>query len=1025
MKSCRHRVCNGFLYEEQGANGAAHTVLLESAAWYVWLDAHQSFRFESSAGSFTARKERRAENWYWYAYQRQRGKLVTTYLGKSKDLTLEHLEAVALALNSSPAPADEEDSQTIPAQETATVQTEQILITKLQVPPLPPHLVSRPLLNRRLNATMQNKLTLLSAPAGFGKTTALSEWATSAPWPVAWISLDESDNDPVRFWGHLIAALENIQPGIGEHALALLRSQQTLPVEAVVTVLVNAAAAAPHDFALVLDDYHLITPPAIHQALLFLLNHLPARMHLLIASRVDPPFPLPRLRANYWLSELRTRDLRFTAPEVAAFFSRFTGLELSEEIVANLAMQTEGWIAGLQLAAISAQGLPDIAPFLETFTGNDLYIFDYLANEVWQKLPRTTQTFLLKAVIPARLNASLCDALTGQMNGQQVLEQLEKANLFIVRLDNQRRWYRFHHLFQEFLHERLQTLAPEKVRELHLRASTWYEQNGLMNEAIHHALRADDSLKAALLVMSAGQRLVQQNEMATLAQWLEALPEERFAVFPRLCLLRGWLSITSGQVLASQQWLQLAQQGIDENASSPLPHSEQELAVILGELAVLRSHVTIFLGDIPRSLEWANQALRLIPEDDLFLRSLGELNLGVASWLNDDIKAAIRAMTRAEEIGQTANNLYVRLMAFCILGHIQMELGELRRSMQICQQGLQLAKEQQGEALSATAVLQITVGQLFYLWNDLDAADRSLQEGITLCQRWQHRDLMIYCYTVTAQIKQAQGNFPTALKMAQLAEQSIKGNQPHYWIASALSALQIQLALVQQNFTLIEQWQRTEMCSYVNVFEQEALAQIALAQKQPEKALLILAELFQRVEEIGRVGAMIDIRLWQTMAYLQQHATEQALQTFAHALALAEPEGFIRVIVDVGTPLKDLLLILTSGETLTTPLPYAVSPTYMRTLLEAFDGPARPQNSQQGVPYPEQKVSTQLALLNLSKREIEIIRLIIAGLSTQEIAQRIIITENTVKWYIKSTYSKLRVHNRAQLVVQARELGIE
>lgn len=1018
MKNYAPRVCNGFLYEEPGADSATNTLLLESTAWYTWLDSHKSFRFDAPSGGFTARKECRGENWYWYAYQRKQGKLVTAYLGKSQDLTSERLQSVAFTLSV----PEQTEPQRTSVHEGALA--EQILITKLQIPPLPPHLVPRPMLSQRLNATIQNTLTLLSAPAGFGKTTLLSEWATCSPWPVAWISLDESDNDPVCFWDYLITALGRIQAGVGEHALALLHSQQTLPAEAVITVLVNAVAAVGQDFALILDDYHLITEPAIHQALLFLLNHLPARMHLLVASRTDPPFPLPRLRANCRLTELRAHDLRFTQQEVAVFFSRFTGLELSEEIVANLATLTEGWIAGLQLAAISAQSLPDIAAFLETFTGNDLYIFDYLANEVWQKLPRAMQTFLLKTAVPERLSASLCDALTGQTNGQQILEQLEKTNLFIIRLDNQRRWYRFHHLFREFLHEHLYLLSSDKVEELHIRACTWYEQNGLMNEAIHHALSAGDSLKAAALVMSAGQRLVEHNEMATLAQWLEALPDDLFSVLPRLCLLRGWLSIIGGQVLASQQWLQRAQQGIDKNDLSPLPHTAQELAAITGELAILHSHVTIFLGDIPRSLAWANQALSLIPEENLFLRSLGELNLGVASWLDDDIQAATKAMTRAESIGRTANNLYVRLMACCILVHIQMERAHLPRAMQLCQQGLQLAEEKKGEALSATAVLRITRGQLLYYWNDLEAADQALQEGIALCKRWQHHDLMIYCYTVMAQIKQAQGDFMSALEMAQLAEQAIQGNQPHYWIASAISALQIQLALAQQNFALIEQWQQTEMCSYITIFEQEALAQIALAQNQLERALTILGAVFQRAERSGRVGAMIDIRLLQAVTYQRQGATEQALRMFAHALSLAEPGGFIRPIIDAGFSLKELLVSLVARAKAGELAPYSVSLTYIQRLIEVFESVARLQIGQKAAPCLEQAEPEPSARLDFSRREVEIIQLLISGLSTQEVARHIIITENTVKWYIKSIYSKLQVHNRAQLVVQARKLGI-
>lgn len=1021
METCNFKVCDGFLYQTSPVSNTDNAISLESAEWYQWLNSHKSFRFESVSVNFTVRKERRAGNWYWYAYHRSQRKLSTVYLGKSENLTREQLQATARTFSASFAQSSNELPQKTPQQRSEEVQADILLITKLQVPPLPPYCVPRPILDQRLNAAMQNKLTLLSAPAGFGKTMVLSAWASNCPWPVAWISLDESNNDPVGFWTYVIAALESIQAGMGRHVLALLRSEQTLPIKSVIAVLINAIAAIPRDFALVFDDYQSITTPDIHQALLFFLNHLPPNIHLLIASRVDPPLSLSRLRASRQLTELHAADLRFTSSEIASFFSLLTGLEPSEETVANLEIFTEGWIVGLQLAVLSSQGLPDMPVFQKAFTNNESYIFDYLADEVWQKQPRHIQTFLLKTAIPERLNASLCDALTGQMNGQQVLEQLEKANLFIVHLDNRRYWYRFHHLFQEFLRARLHILQPEKIKDLHLRSCQWYEQHDLMNEAIQHALLAGDFLKAATLVMGVGQRLMQNNEMVTLAQWLAAIPVDTLSLFPRLCLLQGWLAITRGQFFSGQLWLQRAQQGIDENTSSPLPDTKQELTIIKGELAALRSHLAIFQGDILHAQEWANQALHLLPVDDLFLRSLSELNLGMASWLNDDLKTAEKAMTRANILGQTANNLYVRLTAFCILIHIQMEVEQLQRAVQTCQEALQLVEGEKGEALSATAVIYISQGQLLYLWNDLAAAERSLQEGIALCKRWQHRDLMFYGYTIMAQIKQAQGDSAAALKMVQLAEQATRKDQPRYWIASAVAALRIQLALAQKNFELIEQWQQTEMCSYIRFFEQEALAQIALIHNQPEKALTILAEVFQRGEEVGRIGAMIDVRLLQTQAYQQQHASEKALHTLAHALTLAEPGGTIRPFLDANPSLKDLLLILASKAKVSKASLNSASATFLHTVLAAFEHPLTV--SPKTLAHPLQAETKPSALLNT--REIAIMRHIAAGLSTKEIAQRIMIAESTVKWHIKNMYSKLRVHNRAQVALRAHELGIE
>jgi ATP/maltotriose-dependent transcriptional regulator MalT len=511
------QVCNGFLSDISGTHDIPQLIPLESAEWYEWLEHHHVFGFASPGKNFTARKEQRQGGWYWYAYRRKYGALSTAYLGKSKGLTWERLQAISsvLALKSNPS-IKRPSLQNLTPLDTPT-QWKTPLVTKVSIPPVYPHLISRISLIGQLNAYIHHKLVLLSASAGSGKTTLLCQWAAQCSWPVVWLSLEDSDNDPVRFWTYILAALEHgFQAGIGKCVQTLLRMAPSVSMEEVVTELVNAIASHPQNFTLVLDNYHAIHNQLIHSTLIFLLDHLPNTMHLMISSRTDPPLPLTRLRVSCQFAELRTLDLQFTSDEMAAFFSKAIGRTLQTEMILILGAVTEGWAAGLQLMTPSIRRMQDISSVLATFADHDCRIFDYLDNEILQKQPRKVQHFLLTTSILDRLNGPLCDALTGQRNSQHMLEQLEKANLFIIPLDHQRRWYRYHHLFRELLRTRLDTTQPGKLSQLHERACLWYKQHGPITEEIEHALTAGDFLLVANIIDMCNY--TQTIEQLTLAQ---------------------------------------------------------------------------------------------------------------------------------------------------------------------------------------------------------------------------------------------------------------------------------------------------------------------------------------------------------------------------------------------------------------------------------------------------------------------------------------------------------------------------
>jgi len=679
-------------------NGQDSRLTVGSPAWFEWLQTASPFTFACGQGTFTARAERagnRRGGWYWKAYRAQGGKLHRAYLGRPEDLTLERLIAVAQALATACLSATGEvgHSEQVSRSSHRMSPQEPVLSTKLSIPPARSDSVPRPRLIHRLNGMMQRKLTLVSAPAGFGKTTLLSVWCTVAARSdqrIGWVSLDASDNDPTRFWSYVIAALAMASSGLEENILMLLRSPQPPPIESILVTLINALTSIPYAIALILDDYHLIEMPAIHNALIFLLDHLPPHLHVVVASRVDPPLPVARLRTQGHLAELRITDLRFTPAAAAAFLNGAAALDLAADDIEALEAKTEGWIAGLHLTALALQERSDRAGFVAMFTGRHRYVLDYLVDEVLQRQSEPLQTFLLQTSILDRLTAPLCDVVIGSTESEAVLEQLERANLFLVPLDEERSWYRYHHLFAEVLHSRLQQIHPSRVAELHARAAGWYERHGLVADAVHHALAAADFAYAMHLIEQAAETLLKQSEITTLLTWLRALPADLLRTQPRLSLFHAWALTSSNQLDAAEVSLQDTERALRKAVSQPLTASGSEALErgtdsqhLLGEIVATRASIASLRGDVPRTIECASLALEGLPHENVLMRGMTALNLGRAYLWSGDLEAAEHVLAEAVTINQRAGNMTATLTSRYSQGHLSVMQGRLRQAAEI------------------------------------------------------------------------------------------------------------------------------------------------------------------------------------------------------------------------------------------------------------------------------------------------------------------------------------------------------
>jgi LuxR family maltose regulon positive regulatory protein len=1029
------RICNGVLALHEGAR--EQSIPLESAAWWEWLKAerHQTFYFANTLGSFTARREQKHGGWYWYAYRKRAGKLHKAYLGKAEELTLDRLNATAAALAGSsanvgtPANSEQKDQQgaNLPGRASSD---DLLLMTKFSVPPAHANLIERHRLIDQLTAGLDHALTLLSAPPGFGKTSLLSQWVQHSTMPVTWVTLDESDNDPVRFWHSIIIALQLAHPQISSRPQAVLHTPQQSAIEAAVTTLINALSALPEPFALILDDYHLIEASIIHQSLAFLLDHLPTQMRLIIASRTDPPLPLARLRARNQLAELHTADLRFDADETASFLNQTMRLNLPKEAITALAERTEGWIAGLHLAALSLHTQKDTAGFIAAFTGSHRYIFDYLTDEILNQQSEQIQEFLLHTSLLDRLSGPLCKAVTGQAQAQALLERLEQANLFLVPLDDERRWYRYHQLFAEVLRNRLQRIHPEIIPHLHQRAADWYERNGLIPQAIGHTLAAQDLEHAAGLIEAVAETMLKRGEGTTFLHWIEALPEAVLHARPRLSFFHAGVLIVVGRSDAAEARLQSLERELSIN-NGPAPDlASTETQIIVGEISAARAIVAAYEGDIEQTIALNRQALEYLPETELFGRSVLAASLGAAYWWSGSLAEADHAFAEARVISQAAGNAHAGVASLCGQGYLQMVWGKLHRAVELFQQAIQEATEPNGQILPVASLAYGGLGEVLYQWNELDQAEQALLEAMRFAKEWGDPRALSYAQAILAHVRHTQGQREGTLQLLDQAEQIA---QQHHitQLITTIPASRAWLSLKQGDLDAASRWadiwgstwEARPQYSRDLEFASLVLARVQLALDQFEKAHPLLAHMLNVARTTRRIGSFIEMLALQALVYQKQGHTPQALATLCRALLLAEPEGYIRVFADEGESMAALLSILADAprrgrQTNWQP---PISSDYLQTLLAACrqkNGDARIFSSD-GLQENE-GAATHL----LSEREREVLRLLASGLSNQEIADQIVIAVSTVKWHIKQIYAKLDAHNRAQAIKQARILHL-
>ena len=882
-----------------------------------------------------------------------------------------------------------------------------ILATKLYIPPPRPKVVLRPRLIERLNEGLQHKLTLISAPAGFGKTTLVSEWVAGGERlepkvRAAWLSLDEGDNDPRRFLLYLVAALQTISANIGAGVLRALQSPQPPPTESILTSLLNEITTVTGNFVLVLDDYHVIEAQAIDLALAFLLERLPPQLHLVIATREDPDLPLARLRARGQLTELRAADLRFTIPEAADFLNQTMGLSLSAEDVAALENRTEGWIAGLQLAAISMQGQKDAARFIQSFTGSHRFVMDYLVEEVLQQQSESVQTFLLRTSILDRLCGPLCDAvlLDPAASGQATLEYLERGNLFIVPLDNERHWYRYHHLFADLLRQRLHQSAASstgdaesRVNELHIRASQWYEDNGLEIEAFHHAAAANDVERAERLIEGRGIPLHFRGAVTAILDWLESLPTTVLNARPSLWWRYASLLLVNGQTTGVEEKLEAAEAALQGT------EADDKTRNLVGRIAAARAVLALTRYQVETMLAQSRRALEYLHPNNLSTRATANWTLGYAYLFSGDRAAGRRALAEAISLSQAAGDIFTTILATLGLGNVEEAENQLYRAAGTYQRVLQLAGDQ---PLQIIYEAHLGLARVLYEWNDLDAAEQHGRQSLHLARQYDRViDRFVVCEVFLARLKLAQGDMAGAAAILAQADQSARQQNFVYRIPE-VAAAQVLTLLRQGNLAAAAELAQTHELPL-------SQARVHLAQEDPSSALAALAPWRRQVEAKGWKDERLKVMVLQAVALHAHGEKNKAVQLLSDALALAEPGGFIRLFVDEGLPMAQLLSEAAA---------HGIMPDYVGKLLAVFEAEEQKSADKSVLPPAQPLIEP------LSQREMEVLRLMAQGLSNREISERLFLALSTVKGHNRIIFDKLQVQRRTEAVARARELGL-
>jgi LuxR family maltose regulon positive regulatory protein len=906
-----------------------------------------------------------------------------------------------------------------------------LLDTKLYIPKSRSGLVSRPRLVERLRHGVERKLTLVLSPGGFGKTTLLAEWLateTVGERAVGWVSLDASENEPALFWAYFIRALQNVHAGVGSHALSLLHSPHPPAIESVLTAVINEINAIDCDFVVILDDYHIIDAPAVHNALTFLLDHLPPRMHVVIASRAEPPLALSRLRARGELTELKPADLRFTLDEATAFLNQVMALDLAPVDTQKLERRTEGWITGLKLAALSMKGRSDVRGFVDSFSGDNRYIGDYLVDEVLQAEPERVRRFLLATAILDRLSGPLCDAVTGEAGSQSLLETLERRNLFVVALDDRREWYRYHHLFADVLQAQSMRDDPGGARTFHRRASEWYERHGSTADAVRHALGGDDPERAASLLETAWPEKDRSYQSARWLDRVKALPDAIVRVRPVLGMGYAWGLLNSGELEAAEARLRDVERSLegtvepsDEVNVPPdmVVVDHERFRSLPRELAAARIYLAQALGEAAGTVEHAKRALERVPGGDHASRATATALLALALWARGDLEEAYRVFADALAVMRMAGHGLDAIRGEFILGDIRIAQGRLHDAASIYQRGLQLAAAEAPHAAPETDELYLGLSELDREWGNLEAAEAHLRTITALAERTAHKGNRQRWCTAMARILEARGDLGGALALLDEAETHERRDPiPR---VRPIPAMKARIRVGQGRLAEAMDWVRDRRLSvdddlgYLHEFEHITLARVLIARHRTgddegsrHDAVRLLDRLTTAAERGGRTGSLIEILVLQSLAEQALGNLRRALDPLAIALGMAEPEGYLRVFVDEGSRIRELLRHATAR---------GVAGEYTRRVLSAFD--ERPQ------PVREATRTAGSGLVqSLTTRELEILRLIAGGLRNQEIADHLGLSAATVKRHIANAYGKLGASHRTDALAKAKALKL-
>ena len=891
------------------------------------------------------------------------------------------------------------------------------LRTKICVPPSADNWIARRRLDPKLEQGFKRKLTLVSAPAGFGKTTLLSDWINRCQVPVVWVSADKRDNDVLNMLSSVIFGLRQMADGIdgiGNAALSMLQAPQPPHMDIVLTSLLNDIARIPQDFSLVVDDYHLVEAKPIHDLMGFLIDHLAENMHMVISTRIDPPLPLARVRSQNNLTELRAKELSFDLPETTDFLNQRLDKNLSSDDIKLIQARTEGWIAGLQLASLSLQERENPSEFIQGFKGDNRYIADYLTEEILNRQPENLRQFLLSTSILGRFCASLCDAVTNQTNSHQLLEKLEKNNLFVIPLDDERRWYRYHHLFTDLLRKRLVSQKKDRVPDLHQRASQWFADKGLRYDAMDHAFGARDYNAAGRLIEDIAEGEWDRSQESIIMQWIAKLPASLVQANPNLCIFYARELFKAGHVKDAESKLQTAEQLLASASISAAQENE-----LRGRIAVVRAYISARTGDTRNIIRNAKQALELLPPTSLMWRSVAATNLGFGyGWAGSgDCVKAQQAFAEAKRISSSAGNTYYQVFAGSCLGSIMMIRCKFRNANNVCEQSLDLAIKNGLEQAGIVGSLYANLGTINCERNELNLGLELLNKSVAISRLGRDPVILASCGISLLRGQSYRLDFAGALKTIEMLKECERDFALPPWITNTITAIQVHLWLAGGNLNAALEWAKERNLSHddkvdnLHEIEHLTLAHVLMAQNKRDEADGLLKRTIANAKSGDRVYMMIEMLIYRALI---QHAKQNhaaALNTLNTALLLAEPSGLIMIFASKGKPVGDLLEAVLASEKQAHDVSKAgFSLSYVKKILRAFKTNLPIQKDE--LPDP------------ISERELEVLRLMATGLSNREIGDKLFISLNTVKTHTKHINQKLEVGSRIKAVIRAKALNL-